>query len=84
MVLQRVPEQFPFSKLFRQNNKSMSSVVSSQYGAMTEAEERLIAQLSSQGKLSKSRCKNQKIRHENKILKAKNLLLMCSNFRSIE
>jgi hypothetical protein len=35
--------QFPF--IFRQNNICMSPVVGSQYGAMTEAVESLIAQL---------------------------------------
>jgi hypothetical protein len=48
----------------------MSSVVGSQYGAMTEAAESLTAQLYSQGKLTTPRRKNWKIRHENKILKA--------------
>jgi hypothetical protein len=37
--------QCPSSTFFRQNNISMSSVVGSQYGAMTEAVESLIAQL---------------------------------------
>jgi hypothetical protein len=36
---------------------------------MTEAAESLIAQLYSQGKLTKPRRKNRRIRHENKILK---------------
>jgi hypothetical protein len=63
--------QFPASKFFRQNNISMSSGVGSQYYvAMKEAAESLIAQLYSQSKLTTPRRKNQKIRHENEILKA--------------
>jgi hypothetical protein len=37
---------------------------------MTEAEESLIAQLYSQGKLTTPRHENQKFQHENEILKA--------------
>jgi hypothetical protein len=64
--------QFPASKFFRQNNISMSFIVGSQYGAMTEAAESLIAQLYSQGKLTTPRHENRKIYiwHANKILKA--------------
>jgi hypothetical protein len=54
-------------KCFRQNNISMSSVVGSQFGAMTEAAESRIAHLYSQ---ATPRGKNRNIRHENKILKA--------------
>jgi hypothetical protein len=43
----------------------MSPVVGSQYGAMTEAVESLIAQLYSQGKLTTPRCENPKIRKLN-------------------
>jgi hypothetical protein len=44
-----------------QNNISMSPIVGSQNGAMTEAAESLIAQLYSQVKLTMLRCKNLKI-----------------------
>jgi hypothetical protein len=48
----------------------MSALVGSQYTATTGAAESLIAQLHSQGKLTKPRPENRKIRHENEILKA--------------
>jgi hypothetical protein len=47
----------------------MSAVVGSQYGATTGAAESLIAQLHSQGKLTKPRRENKQNRHENEILK---------------
>jgi hypothetical protein len=56
--------------------------VGSQYGAMTDAAESLIAQLYSQGKFNARRRKNLKILHENKILKANEPALMRRNFRS--
>jgi hypothetical protein len=49
----------------------MKAVVDSQYGAMTVAADRLEAQLHSQCKLTTPRHENQKIRHENELLKAK-------------
>jgi hypothetical protein len=57
--------------LFRQNNICMGAALGSQYGAMTVAAEILIAQLHSQRKLTKAWQENRKIRHENKLLKAK-------------
>jgi hypothetical protein len=48
----------------------MRAVDYSQYGATTLAAESLRAQLHSQCKLTTPRHENQKIRHENKILKA--------------
>jgi hypothetical protein len=48
----------------------MSSLVGSQYGAMAEAAESLIAELYSQGKLTQTRRENKKIRDENEIVKA--------------
>jgi hypothetical protein len=50
--------QFQSSKFFRQNNICMSPIVGSQYGAMAEAVESLIAPLYSQGKLTMPRRKN--------------------------
>jgi hypothetical protein len=76
--------QFPSSKTFRQNNICMSPLVWSQYGAMTEAAESLIAQLYSHYKLTTQRRENKKIRHENKILKLTNTLRMWTSLRSIE
>jgi hypothetical protein len=49
----------------------MKAVVDSQYGAMTVAADRLGAQLHSQCKLTLPRQENQKILHENELLKAK-------------
>jgi hypothetical protein len=48
----------------------MRAVVVSQYGAMKEAAESLIAQLYSQGKLTTPIFENGKIQYENEILKA--------------
>jgi hypothetical protein len=48
----------------------MRAVVDSQYGATTVAAESLIAQLHSQGKLTKPSRENQEIQHQIKILKA--------------
>jgi hypothetical protein len=63
-------QRAPVWDLFRQNNICISAVVGSQYGATIGAAESLIAQLHSQGKLTTPRLENQKIRHENEILKA--------------
>jgi hypothetical protein len=63
--------QCPASKFFRQNNICMKAVVDSQYVAMTVAADKLGAQLHSQRKLTTPRHENQKIRHENELLKAK-------------
>jgi hypothetical protein len=52
----------------------MSAVVGSQYGTTTGAAESVIAQLHSQGNLTTPRRENQKIRHENEILKAEERL----------
>jgi dTDP-4-amino-4,6-dideoxygalactose transaminase len=49
----------------------MGAALGSQYRAMTVAAEILIAQLHSQSKLTTAWHKNQKIRYENKLLKAK-------------
>jgi hypothetical protein len=57
--------------LFRQNIFCMGAALGSQYGAMTEAAEIIIAQLHSQSKLTTAWHKNQKIRYENELLKAK-------------
>jgi hypothetical protein len=57
--------------LFRQNNICMGAALGSQYGAMTVAEEILIAQLLSQSKLTMAWHKNRNIRYENELLKAK-------------
>jgi hypothetical protein len=57
--------------LFRQNKICMGAALGSQYGAMTVAAEILIAQLQSQSNLTTPRHENQKIRHENELLKAK-------------
>jgi hypothetical protein len=57
--------------LFRQYNICMGAALGSQYGAMTEAAEILIAQLHSQNKLTKAWHENRKIRYENESLKAK-------------
>jgi hypothetical protein len=67
MGLQRAPDWDSFRL---QNNICMSSEVVSQYGAMTEAAESLIAQLYSQGKLTTPRHENRNIQHKNEILKA--------------
>jgi hypothetical protein len=48
----------------------MSPVVGSQYGATTEASESIIAQIVLQSELAAPRRENQKILHENEILKA--------------
>jgi hypothetical protein len=48
----------------------MSAVVGSQFGATAGAAESLLAQLHSQRKLNTPRRENQKIHHENEILKA--------------
>jgi hypothetical protein len=48
----------------------MIAVVGSQYGATTGAAGSLIDQLQSKGKFTTPRRENQKIRHENEILKA--------------
>jgi hypothetical protein len=57
--------------LFRPNNICMGAALGSQNGAMTVAEEILIAQLHSQSKLTKAWHENRKIRYENELLKAK-------------
>jgi hypothetical protein len=62
--------QCPSSKFFVQNNICMRAVVDSQYGATTVAAESLIAQLHSQGKLTKPSLENQEIQHQIEILKA--------------
>jgi hypothetical protein len=49
----------------------MGAALGSQYGAMTVAEEILIAQLHSQSKLTTARHENRKIQYKNKLLKAK-------------
>jgi hypothetical protein len=49
----------------------MGAALASQYGAMTVAAEILLAQLHSQSKLTTALHENQKIRYENKLLKAK-------------
>jgi hypothetical protein len=49
----------------------MGATLGSQYGAMTAAEEILIAQLHSQSKITTAWHKNQKIWYENELLKAK-------------
>jgi hypothetical protein len=49
----------------------MGAAFGSQYGAMTEAAEILIAQLQSQSKLTTAWHENRKIRYENELLKAK-------------
>jgi hypothetical protein len=54
--------------IFRQNTICMNAIVGSLYGSTTEAAESLIAQLHSQGKLTKPRRENRKIRHEIEIL----------------
>jgi hypothetical protein len=63
--------QGPASKFLRQNNICMRAVDYSQYWATTLAAESLRAQLHSQFKLTTPRHKNQKIWHENELLKAK-------------
>jgi hypothetical protein len=50
--------QFSSSEIFRQHNFCMIPVVGSQYGAMRDAAESLIAELYSQGKLTMLRRKN--------------------------
>jgi hypothetical protein len=62
---------WPASMLFRQNNTCMGAALGSQYGAMTVAVEILLAQLHSQSKLTTAWHKNQTIRYENELLKAK-------------
>jgi hypothetical protein len=62
----------------------MSAVVGPKYGATTGAAESLIAKLHSQGKLTKQRRENQKILHENEILKDTNGSIRCRNFRSFD
>jgi hypothetical protein len=57
--------------LFHQDNICMGAALGSQYGAMTVAAEILIAQLHSQSKLTTAWHENQKIRYEDKLLKAK-------------
>jgi hypothetical protein len=61
----------PASMLFRQHNICMGAALGSQYGAMTVAEEILIAQLHSQSKLTTAWHNNWKTRYENELLKAK-------------
>jgi hypothetical protein len=56
---------------FRQYNICMGAAFGSQYGAMSVAAEILIAQLHSQSKLATAWHENRKIRHKNKLLKAK-------------